>query len=798
MSKWVYCSIAVLVGISGCSADKHDSIGLDGSKFDPSSEVSGDGMLARATSESFLRYLRTALAGGADMGVAEESADNFVAVGQAGGTGSDAIPTAPEAAADYAASTSGGSSDRLASSTNVQEVGVDEADLIKFDAARGIIYAIDYGVEDKPVYPEVSEVGLAEVPPEGAGEVPESGDSGDTGADDAVAEPAPAADIDYYPGPTQQLESVRIMALSGDSATVTEIANITRDEGDASLRGLYLAPGEERLVAVGSGASNVWGDWFMPAAFMQQTTQIDVLDVSQPEKPSAEVKYEFDGSLIASRMVGSHLYLVLRQYPQIDHWYAYPATAEEKAQNETTVTELTEQDLLPQYRVDEGDQQDLVDAGDCYLNRGVAEPTADLVTLVSVDVSKATPTIESTCFVGPTEALYASQNALYLSSTRYNYSWSDSHLAYPAEMTTDIHKFAFDGPSFTYRGSAEVIGHLGWLQGRKSFRFSESAEGDLRVVTYADEPFIGLPVDVGVGIAEVDGSEAEPAPSSGFANPGQARALNVEVDSPVYLTILSEAAGGQSLETLSRLPNAARPAPIGKPGEDLYASRYVGDRAYLITFRMTDPVYVLDLSNPRDPSVLSELEISGFSDYLHPVSEDLLLGVGKDAVPDTTDWGDGRGAWYQGVKLSLLDVSDPASPQEVDKVIIGQRGTESAVLSDHHAFTGLKVNDQYRVSLPVTLHSRYNPYGSGAPWDYSAYTRTGLYRYNIDLESKTIKPISPMVVHEASSDIPYYSWEPYQNGDDRSLIVDDYVHYLHSGQFWSAAWETDAVITGPQ
>ena len=158
-------------------------------------------------------------------------------------------------------------------------------------------------------------------------------------------------------------------------------------------------------------------------------------------------------------------------------------------------------------------------------------------------------------------------------------------------------------------------------------------------------------------------------------------ATTAAIESPGRLTILKESAG--ALAVVGELPNAARPEPLGKPGEQLYASRFIGNRGYLVTYRLTDPLYVLDLSDPADPKVAGELEVDGYSDYLFPLSENLLLGVGKDAISDGAS-GDGRFAWYQGVKVSLIDVSDPARPREAARSIIGRRGTDATVLRDHH------------------------------------------------------------------------------------------------------------------
>ena len=110
-------------------------------------------------------------------------------------------------------------------------------------------------------------------------------------------------------------------------------------------------------------------------------------------------------------------------------------------------------------------------------------------------------------------------------------------------------------------------------------------------------------------------------------------------------------------------------------GERIYAVRYIGDRAYVVTFRQVDPLYVVDLSNPTAPAVLGELKIPGYSAYLHPVGDGLLVGIGRDADDD------GR---ILGAKVSLFDVSDPAAPAEVDTWTLAD--AHSGVEGDHRAF----------------------------------------------------------------------------------------------------------------
>ncbi|NIP67558.1 hypothetical protein GWM83_02345, partial [Candidatus Bathyarchaeota archaeon] len=106
------------------------------------------------------------------------------------------------------------------------------------------------------------------------------------------------------------------------------------------------------------------------------------------------------------------------------------------------------------------------------------------------------------------------------------------------------------------------------------------------------------------------------------------------------------------------------------PGEKIYSARFMGDRGYLVTFRKVDPLFVLDLSQPTNPKVLGKLKIPGYSDYLHPYDENHIIGVGKETV--AAEQGDF--AWYQGVKISLFDVTDVEDPREIDKYEIGDRG----------------------------------------------------------------------------------------------------------------------------
>jgi len=132
------------------------------------------------------------------------------------------------------------------------------------------------------------------------------------------------------------------------------------------------------------------------------------------------------------------------------------------------------------------------------------------------------------------------------------------------------------------------------------------------------------------------------------------------------------------------------------PGESIYSARFMGEKAYVVTFKKVDPLFVLDLSDHTNPHVLGKLKIPGYSDYLHPIDETHLIGVGKDSIEAKGDF-----AWYQGIKMAIFDVSDVANPIEMHKIIIGDRGTDSVALRDHRAF--LYDKEKELLVLPITL-----------------------------------------------------------------------------------------------
>jgi len=166
-------------------------------------------------------------------------------------------------------------------------------------------------------------------------------------------------------------------------------------------------------------------------------------------------------------------------------------------------------------------------------------------------------------------------------------------------------------------------------------------------------------------------------------------------------------------------------------GEQIYSARFMGDRLYLVTFKKVDPLFVVDLSVPTAPKVLGQLKIPGYSNYLHPYDETHVIGLGKEAV----DAEGGEFAYYQGVKLSLFDVSDVSNPREVAKIEIGDRGSDSPALTDYRAF--LFSRERSLLVIPI-LEAKVDATdyagGSISSSAYGSFVYQGAYVFQISTE----------------------------------------------------------------
>lgn len=205
-------------------------------------------------------------------------------------------------------------------------------------------------------------------------------------------------------------------------------------------------------------------------------------------------------------------------------------------------------------------------------------------------------------------------------------------------------------------------------------------------------------------------------------------------------------------------------------GERMYSTRFIGDKAYMVTYKNTDPLYVIDLKDPTNPKVLGKLKIPGYSTYLHPYDENHIIGIGMQTEERVYRNSYGRitstSAIITGMKMALFDVSDVNNPIQVSQTIIGDSRTTSAVLTNHKALLFSK--EKGLIAIPVnnypsnveitatnvndisTLVKNYTDY-------QEKYTSEGYFVYDINLKDGF--ELKGVVNHEKVSNYkPYYQY----------------------------------------
>lgn len=251
-----------------------------------------------------------------------------------------------------------------------------------------------------------------------------------------------------------------------------------------------------------------------------------------------------------------------------------------------------------------------------------------MLTVLTIDMSRGLPAVDADAVMSGGETVYASPSGLYVATQRYVPD-PGSPQEQPPQTTTLIHKFdTSDAGRTVYRASGQVSGYL-----LNQYSLSEQ-HGVLRAATTDTPQWWG-------------------------GAPRQ--------ESQSYVTTLRERAG--ELAALGRIGGLGR-------GERIYAVRFIDDAAFVVTFRQTDPLFAVDLSDPAEPRVRGELKLQGYSAYLHPVGRDLLIGVGRDA--------DAAGR-PSGVQVSLFDIADLRNPAMLHRHSLGA-SSFSEVEYDARAF----------------------------------------------------------------------------------------------------------------
>jgi hypothetical protein len=279
--------------------------------------------------------------------------------------------------------------------------------------------------------------------------------------------------------------------------------------------------------------------------------------------------------------------------------------------------------------------------------------------------------------------------------------------AMAGDLSPDIEWVRFTLDELAWTGSGRVPGTV-----MGQFALDESG-GVLRVATTVEGTFGGGPITIEPGIGDGEPITPEPGPGGDEPIPMPMPVEPADVDNLVV-----------TLDTEGDLDELGRLAGLGHPGERIQGVRFAGDVAYVVTFLRTDPLYVIDLSDPAAPVAAGELSIPGFSSYLHPVGDGRVVGIGMAGTEDGT---------LTGAQAQLFDVGDPAAPAVLDAEPLGD---ESEAGTDHRAFTDL---GNGRFAVPAVEYPEYDDVPVPLPGP------TGPPDQDEGDEPTTIFPVSPEV-----------------------------------------------------
>ena len=448
-------------------------------------------------------------------------------------------------------------------------------------------------------------------------------------------------------------------------------------------------------------------------------TKILAFDVADRTRPRVVRTLELSGSLIAARRIGTTVHAVVADndtprpryettiddlpYCRTNEWVVHARFDALKKRNEQRIRAA-----IPTYPTvkDHGVTRTLCDVMHTPLADGDAFTSVVSFDMTDDEAPAAAVTVQSR-----PGAVFASESGLYLSVTHRKARGQRWYDFYPSQSElSDIHKFRIGAsPGDTrYVGSGVVPGHV-----LNQFAMDEWY-GYLRVAT-------------------TRGRVPDPA-----------------VESAV--SVLAETDTG-SLVRVGAIEHLA-------PSEDIRAVRFDGDRAYVVTFKKTDPLFVIDLHEPADPRVMGELKIPGFSTYLHRIDPTHLLSIGFDASDH------GSFAFFDGIILQLFDVTSPTEPVLLHKEKIGSRGSSSEAVTNHLAFNFFP--EKSLLAIPMTICEGG---GDGRFGDLLSFS--GLLIYDVSIEGGFI-PLGG--VDHGRHGVSCNTWWSHASSTvKRSIFMDDLV-----------------------
>ena len=408
-------------------------------------------------------------------------------------------------------------------------------------------------------------------------------------------------------------DRLRAADVSGDAPAIVGSIALPNGPGDSAYAD------DRQLLLSGDRAlviSRVYGGVLYSDIAYGGTpkTLLTEIDVSDPAAMTILSSTTVDGNYVSARQSASTARVVVSSYPE--------APVAERGRGRAFLPSAVFHDRV----AGKSERRKLLGCAD--VRRPKRFSGGEMLSVLTIDLANGLPAIDTDAVVAGGEIVYSSPTSLYVATQRWLGAGAPAEAI--SDVRTQIHRFDVSDPGSTsYVATGAVEGFM-----LNQWSMSEH-EGVLRVASTTSPPWT----------------------QGGAAG-----------ESESFVTTLATAG--------DRLIEVGQVGGIGR-GEQIYAVRFIGDAGYVVTFRQVDPLYTLDLSDATEPRVAGELKIPGYSAYLHPVGDGLLLGIGQNANSDGTT---------TGVQMSLFDVSDPAAPARLSHVGLGS-GTYTEVEYDHHAFT---------------------------------------------------------------------------------------------------------------
>jgi inhibitor of cysteine peptidase len=532
-------------------------------------------------------------------------------------------------------------------------------------------------------------------------------------------------------------------ATSASVISRTEIGDTPRDIFIDGNRLVLFVTGTADTDTTSSGSSSgLVMEKAMPYYYhnAMPVTHAVFYDISDRAHPKVLKDYTIDGDYIDARLIGSNLYLVTRE--QVYTYRMDPITV-------PAIREGTKTVIAPDvYYFDNPERQ--------YA----------FTTISSFDTQAAKEKEAKTYLVGTGNLMYVSENAMYITYQKYHNVYRTIRSGTVIDIDEDISGSGSSSSGVSMPVLFEDFNRMSESQKQEYIAEMKNAEQEKIAKKEIDQTTtIVHKIAINNGaITYVARGDVPGILESQFSMDEYKNNLRVATTSNVYSTRGSYEYNNvfvldSGMKTIGSLTHIAEQ-------EKIYSARFIGDRLYLVTFRRIDPFFVIDLATPTAPKILGKLKIPGYSDYLHPYDATHIIGVGKET--GTNDWG---GVSTKGIKIALFDVSDVEHPTQIDKVEIGDAGSDSAALSDHKAFLFDKAKNLLvipaRVVRTTDADGKYNP-SSPNIW-YGAYV--------FGLTPETGFVLRGTVEH-GTGDNTYYWYGSSQNEVKRSLYIGDVLYTL--------------------